>query len=70
VDRVSAWPTVTGMINAASGLGGTNVINGFSDLVVELYGPEVGMHARTAPGAAALPLNLPVVISAEVEIDG
>lgn len=71
LDRVAAWLTVTGMVNAVPDFGETtNVINGFSDLIFELYGPEVGMHARTAPGVATLPLNLPVVISAEVEIGG
>jgi hypothetical protein len=46
----------------------TNVINGFSDLILELYGPEVGQHARTAVDVAALPLNNAVVIAAEVEV--
>ena len=60
---------VHGMINAEPGYGQTtSVINGFSDLTVELYGEDVGRHARTAIGVAALPLNLCVVIAAEVEI--
>ena len=71
LDRVSAWLTVTGMVHAAPGFVGTpNVINGFSDLILELYGPEAGSHARTAPGVATLPVNTPVIILAEVEIDG
>ena len=45
------------------------VINGFSDLILELYGPERGAHARSAVGMAELPFNLPVEIEAEVEID-
>jgi len=72
LDRVSvgsAWLVVHGMVNAAPDFRGTtNVINGFSDLILELYGPEAGMHARTAVGMAALPLGLPVTIAAEVEI--
>jgi hypothetical protein len=44
------------------------VINGFSDLILELYGPEAGMHARMAPGLATLPLGVPVTIAAEVAI--
>ncbi len=65
----SAWLVVHGMVNAAPDFRGTtNVINGFSDLILELYGPEAGMHARTAVGMAALPLGLPVTIAAEVEI--
>ena len=43
-------------------------INGFSDLILELYGPERGAHARSAVGMAELPFNLPVEIEAEVEI--
>jgi hypothetical protein len=45
------------------------VINGCSDLILELYGPEVGQHARTAMGVATTPFGLPVIIAAEVEID-
>ena len=57
------------MVNAEPGYGQTtNVINGFSDLIVDLYGEEAGQHARTAIGIAALPLNLSVVIAAEVEV--
>ncbi len=70
LDRVVAWLVVNGMVNADPGYTQTtNVMNGFSDLVLELYGPDVGQHARTAIGVATVPLNLPVVISAEVEIE-
>jgi enamine deaminase RidA (YjgF/YER057c/UK114 family) len=69
LDRVSAWLTVHGMVNAAPEFTQTtNVINGFSDLIVELYGAEAGIHARMAPGLVTLPLGLPVVIGAEVAI--
>lgn len=69
LDRIGAWVSVTGMVNADSGFGGTtNAINGFSELVLELFGPEVGAHARTAVGSAALPLNNAVVIGAELEL--
>lgn len=69
LDRVTAWLMVYGMVNADPGYTQTtNVINGFSDLIVELYGAEVGHHARIAVGMAALPLNSAVTIAAEVEI--
>ena len=42
--------------------------NGFSDLILSLYGHDVGMHARSAIGVQALPVNLPVIIDAVVEI--
>ncbi len=45
-----------------------SVINGFSDLIVDLYGPEAGAHARSAVGMAELPFNIPVEIEGEVEI--
>jgi hypothetical protein len=62
---------VHGMVNAAPGFAQTtNVINGFSDLIVELYGTEAGTHARMAPGVVALPLGLAVVIGAELAISG
>jgi enamine deaminase RidA (YjgF/YER057c/UK114 family) len=71
LDRVTAWLRVFGMVNAAPGFNQTTrVINGFSDLIVELYGPEKGRHARAAIGVAELPFNMPVEIEAEVEIDG
>ena len=67
LDRVTAWLMVYGMVNAETGYPQTtNAINGFSDLILELYGAEIGQHARTAVGMATLPLNNAVVIGAEV----
>jgi hypothetical protein len=64
-----AWLMVNGLVNAEPGFTlTTNVINGFSDLILELYGPEAGMHARMAPGLTTLPLGVPVTIAAEVAI--
>jgi enamine deaminase RidA (YjgF/YER057c/UK114 family) len=69
LDRVTAWLVVHGLVNAASDLGGSaGVVNGFSDLILALYGPEAGTHARTAPGVATLPLNHAVFVAAEVKI--
>ena len=71
LDRVTAWLRVFGMVNSAPGFRHQpNVINGFSDLILSLYGPEVGDHARSAVGMEELPLGLCVEIEAEVEIDG
>ncbi|MGE0862237.1 MAG: RidA family protein, partial [Gammaproteobacteria bacterium] len=44
------------------------VINGFSELILEVFGATVGAHARSAVGMAELPFNLPVEIEAEVEL--
>src|SRR3954469_24544542 len=69
LDRVTAWLRVHGMVNTAPGFNQTPaVINGFSDLIVELYGPEVGRHVRSAVGMAELPFDIPVEIEGEVEI--
>jgi enamine deaminase RidA (YjgF/YER057c/UK114 family) len=69
LDRVTAWLRIFGMVNSAPGFGQQPaVINGCSDLILELYGPEAGRHARSAVGMAALPFGIPVEIEAEVEI--
>ena len=71
LDRVAAWLRVFGMVNSAPGFNRQpQVINGFSDLILELYGPERGQHARSAVGMAELPFDFPVEIEAEVEIIG
>ena len=71
LDRISAWLRVFGMVNSAPGFNQQpNVINGFTNLIVELYGPQRGRHGRSAVGMAELPFRIPVEIEAEVEIDG
>jgi enamine deaminase RidA (YjgF/YER057c/UK114 family) len=70
LDRVTGWLRVFGMVSVADGFTRTPaVINGFSDLILDLWGPEAGAHARSAIGVAALPLGIPVEIEAEVAID-
>jgi enamine deaminase RidA (YjgF/YER057c/UK114 family) len=69
LDSVNAWLYVRGMVNAAATFTQTtNVVNGFSDLILSLYGSEIGKHARSAIGVQTLPLGLPVIIEATVEI--
>jgi enamine deaminase RidA (YjgF/YER057c/UK114 family) len=69
LDRVTAWLRVFGMVNAAPGFDAMPaVINGFSDLVLEVWGESAGAHARSAVGLAALPFNFPVELEAEVAI--
>lgn len=71
LDRVSQWLRALGMVNVAPGFSNTTqVINGFSELIVELYGPDAGAHTRSAVGMATLPIEISVEIEAEVEIDG
>ena len=69
LDRITAWLRVFGMVNTVPGFGREPaVINGCSDLILEVFGPEVGAHARCAVGMADLPFNLPVEVEAEVAI--
>jgi enamine deaminase RidA (YjgF/YER057c/UK114 family) len=71
LDRVTAWVRVFGMVNSAPGFNRQPaVINGFSELILQLYGPGVGAHARSAVGMAELPFDIPVEIEAEVKILG
>ena len=70
LDRVTAWLRVYAMVNVAPGFNKTPLVtNGYSDLILELYGPEIGSHARSSIGMF-IPLNAPVNCEAEVEIDG
>lgn len=69
LDRITAWVTVTGFVQTRPGYPRTTaVINGFSQLIIDVFGKEVGQHARTAIGVTALPLNLPVVVAAELHV--
>lgn len=69
LDRIVAWNRVFGMVNSAPGFHRQPaVINGFSDLILDLFGPEVGAHARSAVGMAELPFDIPVEIEGEVEL--
>ena len=71
LDRVAAWSRVFGMVNSAPGFNKQpSVINGFSDLILVVFGPEVGAHSRSAVGMAELPFNIPVEIEGEVELIG
>lgn len=70
LDRVTGWLRVFGMVNSAPGfINQPAVINGFSDLILELYGPEAGKHTRSAVGLAELPFGIPVEIEAEAAVD-
>jgi enamine deaminase RidA (YjgF/YER057c/UK114 family) len=69
LDRIAAWGRVFGMVNSAEGfVQQPAVINGFSDLILEVFGPDVGAHARSAVGLYELPFRIPVEIEAEVEL--
>ncbi len=57
------------MVNCAPGFDNPPaVINGFSELILDVFGPSVGRHSRSAVGVAGLPLNFAVEIEAEVMV--
>jgi enamine deaminase RidA (YjgF/YER057c/UK114 family) len=70
LDRVKRIVKVLGMVNSADGFGDQpKVINGFSDLMVEVFGEAVGKHARSAVGMGGLPGNAPVEVEMIVEVE-
>jgi enamine deaminase RidA (YjgF/YER057c/UK114 family) len=69
LDRVTRWVKLLGLVNCAPGFSATpGVINGFSDLILELW-EENGRHARSAIGVAELPFDIPVEVEAIVEVE-
>jgi enamine deaminase RidA (YjgF/YER057c/UK114 family) len=69
LERIACWSRAFGMVNSAPGFNKQPaVINGFTDLVISVFGQERGAHARSAVGLAELPFRIPVEIEAEVEI--
>lgn len=69
LDRVTQWLRAVGYVHCEPGFGqNAAVMNGFSDLIVELWG-DAGRHARSAPGQGPSPLNVPIVVDAIVAVD-
>lgn len=69
LDKIGRIVKLVGWVNSAPGFNQQpQVINGASELLHELFGPR-GQHARSAVGAAELPLNIPVEIEMVVEIE-
>jgi enamine deaminase RidA (YjgF/YER057c/UK114 family) len=68
LDRVTRWLRAVGYVHAAPGFhDNAKVVNGFSDLIVEIWG-EAGRHARSAPGQGPSPLNVPIIVDAFVAV--
>ncbi len=69
LDAIKAWTRILGMVNSAPGFNNQPaVVNGCTELIIEVFGREVGAHARSAVGVAELPSNVPVEIEGEVEL--
>ena len=68
LDRVTGWVRVFGMVNCAPEFSQQPaVINGFSNLILDVFGPDIGRHARSAVGMGALPMQMAVEIEGEVQ---
>ena len=69
LSRIAGWTRVFGMVASSPGYTEQHlVVNGFSDLVIEVFGAEVGRHARSAIGVSGLPLGFAMEIEGEVQI--
>jgi enamine deaminase RidA (YjgF/YER057c/UK114 family) len=69
LDRVTRWLRAVGYVHCAPGFAqNAAVVNGFSDLIVELWG-DAGRHARSAPGQGPSPLNVPIIVDAIVAVE-
>jgi enamine deaminase RidA (YjgF/YER057c/UK114 family) len=70
LDKVKRIVSVQGFVNSDPDFGDQPlVINGASDLLVEVFGEKIGTHSRMAVGAAALPLHVSVEIAMVVEVE-
>jgi len=70
LDKVKRVVKVLGMVNSAPGFTDQpKVINGASDLFVEIFGEAIGKHARSAVGMAELPFGIPVEIEMVLEVE-
>ena len=70
LDKVKRIVKVLGMVNCPDDFGDQpKVINGFSDLMVEVFGEAIGKHARSAVGMGSLPVQIPVEIEVVVEVE-
>src|SRR5215216_2378254 len=68
LERVESWIKALGFVDCADDFNNTPaVINGFSDLILELWG-DAGRHARSAIGASKLPFGMPVEVEAVVSV--
>ncbi len=64
LDRVTQWLRAVGYVQTAPDFGqNAAVVNGFSDLIVELWG-DAGRHARSAPGQGPSSYNIPIIVDA------
>ena len=69
LDRIIGWIRVFGMVNAAPGFVAlAAVIDGFTELMIDLFGEEAALCPRAVAGMAELALNSPVIVEGEVQL--
>ncbi len=69
LENVTSVLKLVGMVNVAPGFDQLPaVLNGCSDLMIEVFGEEIGRHARSAVGMAELPFGMAVEIEAVVAV--
>lgn len=69
LDRIKGWGRIFGMVNSAPGFTRQPaVINGCSDLIIEVFGLEIGRHARSAVGMAELPFGDGIAVEIEADV--
>jgi enamine deaminase RidA (YjgF/YER057c/UK114 family) len=69
LDKVKRLVKTLGMVNCTPDFQDQpQVINGFSELMAEVFGEDAGVGARSAVGMGSLPSNIPVEIECEFEV--
>ena len=69
LSKIRQWTRAFGMVNAAPGFKDHPIIiNGFTNLIIEIFGKNVGSHTRSAVGMSSLPFNVCVEIEAQLII--
>jgi enamine deaminase RidA (YjgF/YER057c/UK114 family) len=69
LDRVASWLHLFGMVNVAPGFKAIPpIINGASDVILDVFGPVDGSHTRSAIGVAELPFGVPVELEAQIKV--
>jgi enamine deaminase RidA (YjgF/YER057c/UK114 family) len=69
LDAVKTVLKVEGFVNTTPDFGDhPEVVNGASDLLVEIFGKDVGQHSRYAVGCSSLPRNVPVEVGFLLEL--
>ncbi|EAQ13049.1 enamine deaminase RidA (YjgF/YER057c/UK114 family) [Maritimibacter alkaliphilus HTCC2654] len=71
LSRIAGWVRVFAMVTSTPEITDQHLVaNGFSDLIIEVFGPDASRHARSALGVASLPMGFAMEIEGEVLLRG